>query len=356
MRIGIPTEVKSHEGRVALIPAACKELLREDNEVYVERDAGFESGFSDEDYRAVGARICRGAAELYARAELVVKVKEPIDADLVYLRREHLLFCFLHLAANRELAARLRDIGLTAIAFETVEHNGALPLLAPMSEIAGRLSVQVATHLLHQPQGGSGIMLGGLAAAERGNVVVLGAGVAGGAAAAVAAALGANVTVFDLDRERLARMRNLSPNVTALYSFRHDIEAALPAADLLVGAVLLPGKRSPQLVTREMIKCMRPGSVITDISVDQGGCVETSRPTSYADPVYIEEGVQHFTVTNMPGAVPRTSSKALSASLMGYVARLTRPDWDTHAALRAGINVRAGHFDNPVIRAELHDL
>ncbi|MGH8503438.1 MAG: alanine dehydrogenase [Gammaproteobacteria bacterium] len=356
MRIGIPIERKPHEGRVALIPAACKELVRDGNEVYVERDAGVRSGFGDDDYRAAGARICADVAELYARAELVVKVKEPIEADLAHLRREHLLFCFLHLAANRELAARLRDTGLTAIAFETVETNGTLPLLAPMSEIAGRLSVQVATHLLHQPQGGSGIMLGGLPAAERGSVVVLGAGVAGGAAASAAAALGATVKVFDVHRERLARMRDLGPNVTALYSFRHDIETALPFADLLVGAVLLPGKRAPQVVTREMVRTMRPGSVITDISVDQGGCVETSRPVSYAEPVYIEEGVQHFTVTNMPGAVPRTASKALSASLMGYVTRLTRPDWDADPTLRAGINVRAGRFDNPVIRAELSDL
>ncbi len=356
MRIGIPRELKPHEGRVALIPAACAELARMGNEVYIERDAGVRSGFADEAYRAVGAWICAEAAELYARADLIVKVKEPIDADLVHLRADHVLFCFLHLAANQELAKRLRDIGLTAIAFETVQVGDTLPLLAPMSEIAGRVSVQVATHLLHQPQGGSGIMLGGLPAAERGRVVVLGAGVAGGAAAEIAAALGANVIVFDVQRDKLARMRELGSNVTALYAFRHDIEAALENADLLVGAVLVPGKRAPRLVTRAMVKRMRDGSVITDISVDQGGCVETTRPTTFADPVYREEGVLHFTVANMPGAVPRTSSRALSASLISYVTRLAQPDWDSEPSLRAGINVRDGRFENPVIRAELNDV
>lgn len=353
MRIGIPRELKSHEGRVSLIPAACAEVLRFGNEVYVESNAGLQSGFGDEAYEAVGVRVCADAAELYDRAELIVKVKEPIDADLKHLRAHHLLFCFLHLAANRALAARLREIGLTAIAFETVQIGNTLPLLAPMSEIAGRLSVQVAAHLLHQPQGGSGIMLGGLAAAERGNVVVLGAGVAGGAAAIVASALGANVTVFDVQRDKLVQMRKLGPNVTALYAFRHDIAGALETADLLVGAVLTPGKRAPIMVTRAMVKAMRPGSVITDISVDQGGCVETTRPTTYADPIYHEERVQHFTVTNMPGAVPRTSSRALSASLISYVLRLTQPHWDTEPALDAGINVRAGRFENPVIRDEM---
>jgi alanine dehydrogenase len=213
MRIGIPRERKLHEGRVALIPVACAEVLRYGNEVYVEHNAGLQSGFGDEDYRAVGARVCSDAAELYDRAELVVKVKEPIEADLAHLRAHHLLFCFLHLAANRELAGRLRGIGLTAIAFETVQTGNVLPLLAPMSEIAGRLSVQVATHLLHQPQGGSGIMLGGLAAAERGNVVVLGAGVAGGAAAIIASALGAIVTVFDVQRDKLVQMRKFNRTV-----------------------------------------------------------------------------------------------------------------------------------------------
>jgi alanine dehydrogenase len=356
MRIGVPRELKSHEGRVALIPAACADLLHRGNEVYIEHHAGLKSGFGDADYANAGAQICANAADLYARAQLIVKVKEPIDQDLEHLREEHVLFCYLHLAANRELGERLRDIGLTAIAFETVQVGDSLPLLAPMSEIAGRLSVHVATHLLHQTQGGSGIMLGGLPAAERGNVVVLGAGVAGGAAAEVAAALGANVTVFDVQRDKLARIRSFGPNVTALYPFQHSIEAVLGNADLLVGAVLVAGKRAPRMITREMVACMRPGSVITDISVDQGGCVETSRPTTYADPMYREENVLHFTVTNMPGAVPRTASVALSASLIGYVMRLTEPNWHASPALEAGVNVRAGRFDNPVIRDEMSDV
>ena len=353
MRIGIPREMKPHEGRVALVPAACAELVRAGHEVYVEREAGLKSGFSDDEYRAAGSRVCVEAPELYVSAELIVKVKEPVEADLDHLRSHHLLFCFLHLAANRELAVRLRDLGLTAVAFETVQVGSMLPVLAPMSEIAGRVSVQVGAHLLHQPQGGSGIMLGGLAAAERGNVIVLGAGVAGGAAAAVAAALGANVTVFDVQREKLSQMCRLGANVTALYAFRHDIGARLPTADLLIGAVLMPGKRAPCMVTRAMVKTMRSGSVITDISVDQGGCIETTVPTTYADPVYSVEGVLHFTVTNMPSAVPRSASRALSASLISYVMRLARPGWDSDPALAAGINVRAKQFENPVIRDEL---
>jgi alanine dehydrogenase len=355
MRIGIPRELKTHEGRVALVPAACAELVRAGHEVYVERDAGIKSGFADDDYRALGVQVCGAAAELYDCAQLIVKVKEPIESELAHLRAHHLLFCYLHLAANRALAQRLRDIGLTAVAFETVQVGNTLPLLAPMSEIAGRVSVQVGVHLLHQPQGGSGIMLGGLSAAERGHVVVLGAGVAGGAAAAVAAALGANVTVFDVQRDKLVRMRDLGSNVTALYAFQHEIAARLPTADLLIGAVLLPGKRAPHVVTRAMIRTMRPGSVVADISVDQGGCIETTRPTTYAHPVYQEEGVLHFTVTNMPGAVPRTASIALSASLIGYVMRLTQPDWDIDPALQTGINLRAGSYENPTVRAELSD-
>ena len=353
MKIGIPTEIKPFEGRVGLIPAACEELVRRGHQVCVQAGAGVAAGYQDEAFVASGAHIVTDAAELYGEAELVVKVKEPVEGDLRHLRPDHLLFCFLHLAANRQLGEDLRRLGLTAVAFETVAEGGQLPLLAPMSEIAGRLSMQVATHTLHLPQGGSGVLLGGLPAAERGHVVVIGAGEAGGAAVDVAARLGADVTAFDTDRSKLARMRGLGANVTALYPFADAVRRTVAAADVVIGAVLLPGRRAPDVVRRAEVESMRPGSVVVDISVDQGGCIETSRPTTYDDPIYTEAGVRHFCVTNMPGAGPRTASQALSAALMPYVLRLARGELDAHPGLREGINVRAGEYVNPVIREEL---
>ena len=303
---------------VGLIPAAAAGLVREGHTVTVEAGAGATSGYTDDQYKAVGVQIAKSVESLYAEAEMIVKVKEPIEADLKHLRKEHLLFCYLHLAAIPELTRKLQDIGLTAVAFETVEVDGKLPLLAPMSDIAGRLSVQVATTLLHAPQGGKGILLGGVPAARRGKVVVLGAGVAGGAAATMAAGLGAEVTVFDLDREKLEQMRALGANVTGLYPHSADIAAAVAQADILVGAVLITGAKAPRLVTADMVKAMQPGSVVVDISVDQGGCIETTKPTTWDDPTYTWEGVTHFTVTHMPGAVPRTASQALSAAIARY--------------------------------------
>ncbi len=353
MRIGIPRERKVLEGRVGLVPEACAELVADGHSVHVERGAGEASGFSDASYRACGARIEDDAAALYAAAELVVKVKEPVEADLALLRREQRLFCYLHLAANPALARRLCAIGLTAVGFETVEAGGTLPLLAPMSDIAGRLSVQIGAHLLHRPQGGKGILLGGLPAVARGHVVVVGAGVAGGGAAAVAAALGARVTVFDRLRERLAAMRALGANVTALYPYRDALQAAVREADLLVGAVLVTGRRAPHVIDAAMVEAMAPGSVVIDISVDQGGCIETTRATDYSAPTYVHAGVVHFAVTNMPGAVPRSASQALSAALIPYVRSMAGPDWEADPALRAGINVRDGEVVHPAVREAL---
>lgn len=353
MKIGIPTEIKPLEGRVGLVPAACAELVRQGHEVLVQAGAGARSGYGDRDYSAAGARVVPDAASLYGEAGLIVKVKEPLDADLAHLRADHILFCYLHLAANRDLAQRLRAMGLTAVAFETVRVGRSLPLLAPMSEIAGRLAVQVGAHLLHQPQGGKGLLLGGLPAASRGHVVVLGAGVAGSAAVEAAATLGARVTVFDISAERMDAMRRVGGNVTALYAYQQAIGETLADADLLIGAVLLPGRRAPHLVTREMLRIMAPGSVAVDISVDQGGCLETTRATTYEAPTYVEEGVIHFCVTNMPGAVPRTSSQALSASLIPHVLRLAQPDWEEDMALMEGVNVRAGVYVNAAVKAEM---
>lgn len=354
MRIGIPKEVKTLEGRVGLIPAAAAELIQQGNEVLVQKSAGELSGYSDADYLEIGATLLPDAKAVYDAAQMIVKVKEPQPQEVALLKRDQILFSYLHLAAEPELAKNLQATGLTAIAFETVEEaNGSLPLLAPMSDIAGRISVQAGTHYLHRPFGGKGILLGGLPAAERGHVVILGAGVAGGNAAIVAAALGARVTIFDSNRDKLAAMRALGANVTALYPFEHQIKEAVRQADLVVGAVLIIGEKAPHLVDAKTVSQMQPGSVIVDISVDQGGCIETTRPTTYADPVYTVDGVLHFAVTNMPGAVPKTASQALSAALIPYVSRLTQPDWRQSAALKAGVNVEAGQLVHPGLKRSL---
>jgi alanine dehydrogenase len=281
---------------------------------------------------------------------MIIKVKEPQPQELPLLRPDHLLFCFLHLAAEPALMQGLLEIGLTAVAFETVAEGSALPLLAPMSDIAGKVALQVGSHLLHQPQGGRGLLLGGLPAAERGHVVILGAGVAGGNATALAAAIGARVTVFDRNRDKLAAMRALGANVTALYPYAHDIDRAVKEADLLIGAVLVPGAKAPHLVSAEQVRLMQPGSVIIDISVDQGGCIETTRPTSYAEPTFVWEGVTHFGVTNMPGAVPRSASQALSAALIPYALKLAAGGWEADAALAAGVNLRHGKVVYPALK------
>ena len=351
MRIGVPKETKTLEGRVALVPAAAGDLVKRGHEVWIEQGAGIKSGFSDAQYTQLGVNIAADAAALYEKGELIVKVKEPIAGDLSHLRKDHLLFCYLHLAAEPALTRHLLDIGLTGVAFETVElPNGDLPLLAPMSIIAGKIAVQVGTTLLHQPHGGKGKLLGGLPSTERGKVVVFGAGQAGGASAALAAAAGSNVVVFEMRIDRMDEMVRLGPNVTALYPYYDVVMRELATADLVVGAVLVTGARAPHVVTREMLKIMENGSVVADISIDQGGCFETSRPTSWAEPTYVEEGVTHFCVTNMPGAVPQTSSQAICAAILPWVNKLASdPDWRSNQALQRGINVEAGKLVHPAL-------
>ena len=353
MRIGIPKEVKVREGRVALIPPAVGELIQQGHEVFIQSSAGVASGYPDEDYRRVGAQLVPDAAALYGSAKMVLKVKEPIAAEYELLRQDHILFSYLHLAATPKLAQVLKEKGLTAVAFETVEANGRLPLLVPMSDIAGRLAVHIGTTLLHGYEGGRGIMLGGMPTTERGHVVILGAGAAGGNAAVVAAALGAQVTVFAPRREELERMHALGPNVTALPSYAPLIAEAVYNADLLIGAVLIPGAKAPKLVSAAMVRKMKPGSVIIDISVDQGGCIETIRPTDYEHPTYTVDGVIHFGVTNMPGAVPRTASQALSTVLTPYVLRLAAEAGLNDPVLAKGINVTGGKFVHPAVAAAL---
>ncbi len=355
MRIGIPTEIKPLEGRVGLIPEAAGQLIQHGHTVAVQAGAGRASGYDDAAYAALGAQLLPTAADVYAAAELIVKVKEPVGEEIGHLAAHHRLFSYLHLAANLNLARTLADRGLTAIAFETVEHDHYLPLLAPMSDIAGRLAVQIGTTLLHAPQGGRGILLGGLPAAERGSVVVLGAGSAGGNAVRVAAAMGAQVTVFALRRTSLERMREIGRNVTALYSYHDAVETAVAQADLLIGAVLVTGARAPRLVSADLVRRMKPGSVIVDIAIDQGGCVETMRPTDYTAPTYVEYGVTHFGVTNMPGAVPRTASQVLSAALIPYVLRLAEAGWENDPELAAGVNVDRGQIVHPAVKSALEE-
>ncbi len=354
MRIGVPREIKPLEGRVGLIPAACAEIAAAGHEVFLETGAGVASGYQDEDYRQIGVNICPSAESLYSAAQLVVKVKEPIEAEYGLLNEQHILFSYLHLAANKPLTEFLRANGLTAVAFETVqEADGSLPLLAPMSDIAGRLSVQLGTQLLHRPQGGKGVLLGGLPGAERGHVVIIGAGVAGGNAALLAAASGARVTVFDRKRDRLEAMRQLGPNVTALYGYADSINDVLPDADLVIGAVLIPGAKAPHVISAEQVRQMQPGSVIVDISVDQGGCVETTRPTDYTQPTYRVDDIVHMAVTNMPGAVPRSASQALSMAVLPYLLDLARQGTELlqdYPALSRGINIRAGECVHPALQ------
>ncbi|MFN3903748.1 alanine dehydrogenase [Rehaibacterium terrae] len=351
MRIGIPRETKTLEGRVALVPAAAGDLVRRGHEVWIETQAGVKSGFSDEAYAALGVKIAPDAAALYEKGELIVKVKEPIAGDLEHLRKDHLLFCYLHLAAEPALTRKLLDIGLTGVAFETVElDNGDLPLLAPMSIIAGRIAVQVGTHLLHMPMGGKGKLLGGLPSTERGKVVVFGAGAAGANSAELAASGGANVVVFEKRQDRMAQMMAMGANITALYPYEDVVAREVASADLVIGAVLVTGAKAPHVVTREMIRGMAPGSVLVDISVDQGGCFETTRPTTWADPTYLEEGVTHFAVTNMPGAVPQTSSQAICAAILPWVQKLASGEWRDNPALLRGINVEGGKLVHPALQ------
>jgi len=339
------------EGRVAMIPEACKQLIGAGHTVILEKGAGVLSGYEDARYAEIGVELASGASGLYAAAQLILKVKEPQPGELALLNGDHLLFSFLHLAAEPALGRRLQEIGLTAVAFETVEEDsGRLPLLAPMSDIAGRIAAQVGTCLLHQSHGGKGLLLGGLPAAERGRVIIIGAGTAGGNAAVLAAATGAEVVVFDINRDRLAAMRALGNNVTGLYPYEDAVAREVSAADIVIGAVLKTGARAPHVVTRQMISEMQAGGVVIDISVDQGGCMETTRPTTYENPTYKEEGVIHFAVTNMPGAVPRSASQALSAVLLPYVLRLAGSDWKSCKPLSRGINIEAGKVVHPALK------
>ncbi len=351
MKIGIPKEIKPKEGRVALIPEAAAQLVAQGHEVYIQTQAGILSGYSDDEYIQSGLTIVQDADSLYKASKIIVKVKEPVEPELSLLNKDHILFSYLHLAAIPELTKHLCTIGLKAIAFETVQMaNGQLPLLAPMSDIAGRLSVQIGTHLLHSSMGGKGVLLGGVPAAPRGKVVILGGGMAGGNAARLAAGLGAEVIIFDRSRDKMELLRQIGHNVTALYPHQASIQKEVKEADLLIGAVLVVGEKATHLVSEEDVRQMQAGSVIIDISVDQGGCIETTRPTTYDEPTFVKHGITHFGVTNMPGAVPRTASQSLSASLIPFLLELASAPDNLSRPLQAGVNIDAGEIIHPALK------
>ncbi len=359
MRVGVPKEVKSHEYRVGLTPGAVREFTARGHEVSVQQGAATAIGFSDDAYRAAGAAIVPGAEAVFERAELVVKVKEPQASEIAMLHKGQVLFTYLHLAADREQTEGLMRSGATCIAYETVtDSRGSLPLLSPMSEVAGRMSVQVGAHCLEREQGGAGILLGGVAGVPAAQVVVLGGGVSGTNAIRMAVGLGAYVTVIDRSIPRLRELEaEFGGRVQTLFSTAQAIEQSVQAADLVIGAVLVPGAAAPKLVTRAMVAAMRPGSVLVDIAIDQGGCFETSRPTSHAKPTFIEHGVVHYCVTNMPGAVARTSTLALGNATLPFALELADKGWhvalrkDVH--LRAGLNIHDGRITYPAVARDL---
>jgi alanine dehydrogenase len=359
MRIGVPREIKVHEYRVGLVPAGVRELVGAGHEVLVETGAGNGIGVDDAQFRAAGAAIAPTAAEVFARADMVVKVKEPQPAECAMLRTDQLLFTYLHLAADLEQAKALMKSGATAIAYETVTApNGSLPLLTPMSEVAGRMSIQVGAASLQKANGGFGVLLGGVPGVAPAKVVILGGGVSGTHAAEMAVGLRADVTVVDRSLNRLRELSSIfGSSIRTIYSTTAEIERLVRDADLVVGAVLVAGAAAPKLITRAMLKTMKPGAVLVDISIDQGGCFETSHPTTHAEPTFVVDGVIHYCVANMPGAVPRTSTFALTNATLPYVRALADLGWQAalrrDAGLAAGLNVHAGEITLEVVARAL---
>ncbi len=362
MLVGVPKEIKNHEYRVGLMPGSVRELTAAGHRVIVEVGAGTGAGYDDEQYMAVGAEMVSTAGDVFSRADLVIKVKEPQLSECRQLRKGQTLFTFLHLAPDPDQTQALIDSGVTAIAYETVtDDNRMLPLLTPMSEVAGRMSVQVGAHYLEQSGGGTGVLLGGVPGVAPGRVTIIGGGVAGTNAAKMAVGLGANVTVLEKSPARMRELNDLfGASADVIYATAETLEEAVLAADLVVGAVLIPGAAAPKLVTRELVAGMRRGTVMVDIAIDQGGCFETSRPTSHDDPTYIEEGVVHYCVTNMPGAVPKTSTQALNNATLPYVLSLANNGAERamsgNVHLAAGLNVHQGRLMHPAVKKALDGI
>ena len=348
MIIGIPKEIKNNENRVGMTPAGVKELISHGHTVYVQATAGDGSGFPDSEYEAVGAKILPTIEDTYAIAEMIIKVKEPIEPEYKLVKPGQLLFTYFHFASDRELTMAMLESGATCIAYETVVGpQGGLPLLIPMSEVAGRMSIQEGARFLEKPQGGRGVLLGGVPGVKPAKVLVVGGGVVGRNAALMAAGLGADVTITDISLPTLRHLADVMPrNVKTLYSSRHNIESELPTTDLLIGSVLIPGAKAPKLVTADMVRLMRKGSVMVDVAIDQGGCFETSHATTHSEPVYEVDGVVHYAVANIPGAVPYTSTLALTNATLPYALRLADMGWKAACkadkGLAEGVNIVDG--------------
>ncbi len=354
MIIGVPKEIKNNENRVAMTPAGVAELKHNGHTVYLQHTAGEGSGFSDDEYIAAGAQILPTIEAVYDIAEMIVKVKEPIEPEYKLIKKDQVVFTYFHFASDRKLTEAMIASRGVCIAYETVRlADHSLPLLVPMSEVAGRMSIQEGARFLEKPQGGKGILLGGVPGVPPAKVLVLGAGVVGRNAALMAVGLGADVTIADISLPTLRHVAETMPRVKTLYSSRHNIESQLPDVDLVVGSVLIPGAKAPKLITRDMLKLMRPGSVIVDVAIDQGGCFETSRPTTHSEPTYVVDGVVHYAVANIPGAVPRTSTLALTNATLPYAVRLANKGWRQacreDAALAQGVNMVDGKVTFPAV-------
>lgn len=357
MIVGVPKEIKQDEYRVAMLPVGVEELTRRGHKVLIEAGAGTGSGLPDLEYQQAGAELIESPDDIFARADLIVKVKEPMPVEIKKIRQGQVVFTYFHLAADRELTDGLLATGSTCVAYETLaDDNGRLPLLTPMSEVAGRMSVQEGAKYLERPQDGRGILLAGVPGVAPATVTILGGGVVGANAARVAAGLGANVFLLDINLDRLRYLDDvMPPNVTTLFSNRHNILDCLSYSDLVVGAVLIPGAKAPRLITREDLKRMPPRAVVIDVAIDQGGCLETSKPTTHAKPTYIVDDIVHYCVTNMPGAVGRTSTYALTNVTLPYVIQLASKGVAKaiaeNSALLAGVNITGGKVTNEAVAA-----
>lgn len=348
MIIGVPKEIKNNENRVALTPGGALQLTKYGHTVLVQHTAGDGSGFTDEQYVEVGAQILPTIEDVYAKAEMIMKVKEPIEPEFALIRENQLLFTYFHFASYEPLTKAMVDSNSVCLAYETVEKTDrSLPLLVPMSEVAGRMSVQQGAKWLEKPMKGRGILLGGVPGVRPAKVMVIGGGIVGTEAAKMAAGLGADVTILDLDLKRLRYLSEIMPaNVNTFMSSEHNIKELLPTHDLIIGAVLIPGAKAPKLITKDMLKLMNPGSVLVDVAIDQGGCFETSKPTTHEDPVYIIDDIVHYSVANMPGAVPYTSTLALTNATLPYALQLANKGWkracEENEELKLGLNIING--------------
>lgn len=347
MIIGVPKEIKNNENRVALTPAGTAELVKRGHTVMIQQDAGVGSGFQDHDYSGAGASVISTAEEIFAKAEMIIKVKEPIEQEYKLIRKDQLIFTYFHFASYEPLTRAMISTGAICLAYETVERDGALPLLIPMSEVAGRMAIQEGAKYLEKPLKGRGILLGGVPGVKPAKVIILGGGIVGTNSAKIAAGMGADVTILDVNINRLRYLDDVMPkNVHTLVSNEYTIREIIKDADLIVGGVLVPGAKAPKLITRDMLKLMRPGTVLVDVAVDQGGCIETCRPTTHEDPTFIIDDVVHYCVANMPGAVPYTSTLALTNATLPYAIRLAGLGWkkacQENPDLRCGLNIIQG--------------